>query len=237
MMNGRHIDTASAYRNEQAVGKALSDSGVPREEIFVTTKVFITEFGVDATRKACESSLRLLGTDYIDLYLVHWPVHETMMDAWETMQAMRDEGKLRSIGVSNFTVRRFEEFFLKHTDELPAVNQVEFHPFWFRKELLDYCHAKGIRLEGYSPLVRGQRLDDPVIRKIADACGKSPAQVLIRWQLQHDMVVIPKSSHPKRICENADVFDFEIAPDDMASLDGLNEDCSVLTWRPSKDWY
>lgn len=233
----RHIDTAAAYRNEASVGRALADSGVAREDVFVTTKVFIQDFGREATRSACEESLRLLATDYVDLYLIHWPCDATMMDAWEAMQALRDEGKCRSIGVSNFTVRRFEEAFLPRTEEVPAVDQVEFHPFWYRKGLLDYCRGKGIQLEGYSPLARGQKLDDPTLGEVAAAYGKTPAQVLIRWQLQHDVVVIPKSSHPERIRENADVFDFEITAEDMARLDALNADESILTWRPEPNWY
>jgi len=231
----RHIDTAAVYRNEQSVGKALTACGIDREEIFVTTKVFPHDFG--QTRAACEKSLGLLGLDYVDLYLIHWPTDETTMTAWQTMQALRDEGKCRSIGVSNFTVRRFEEMFFQQSDEVPAVNQVEFHPFWYRKELLDYCRAKGIQLEAYSPLARAQRMDDPTLNEIARRCGKSVAQVMIRWHLQHGVVVIPKSSHTERIRQNADAFGFELSDDDVAGIDALNEDFCVLTWRPSEDWY
>lgn len=233
----RHIDTAAVYGNEKSVGKAIADSGVERGEIFVTTKVWIRDFGLKATRAACETSLRGLGMDWVDLYLIHWPQDETMMEAWEAMQALRDEGKVRSIGVSNFTVRRFEDMFVKHTDEVPAVDQVEFHPFWYRRELLEYCRREGIQLEAYSPLVRAERMDDATLNEVAARCGKTVAQVLIRWQLQHGVVVIPKSSHAERILENADVFDFEIAPDDMARIDALNEDLTVLSWRPAGEWY
>jgi diketogulonate reductase-like aldo/keto reductase len=233
----RHVDTAAIYGNEASVGRALAASGVPRDEVFVTTKVWIGDFGRDATRKACEESLRRLGTDYVDLYLIHWPIDETMMGAWDAMQALRDEGKCRSIGVSNFSIRRFEESFFRRTEEVPAVNQVEFHPFWNRTELLAYCRERGTQLEGYSPLARAERMDDATLQDLAAAYGKSPAQILIRWQLQQDLVVIPKSSRSERIGQNADVFDFEISPEDMARLDSLNEDKPVPTWRPHEDWY
>ena len=233
----RHIDTAAIYGNEESVGNALADGGVPREQIFLTTKVFIGDLGREKTRAACEASLKRLRTDYVDLYLIHWPIQEGLMEAWETMQALRDEGKARSIGVSNFTVRRFEEVVFRHTDEVPAVDQVEFHPFWYRTELLEYCRGKGIQLESYSPLVRAQRMDDPTLKELAAKAGKSVPQVLIRWQLQHGLVVIPKSSHPERIAENAKVFDFELSPDDMARLDSLNEDLCTISWRPEDDWF
>ncbi len=235
----RHIDTAAVYGNEQSVGKALEESDLPREDVFVTTKVFIRQFGLDATRQACKESIEKLRMDYVDLYLIHWPVDSTMMQAWQAMQAMRDEGLIRSIGVSNFTVRRFEEMFLKHTEEVPAVNQVEFHPFWYRKELLEYCGGRGIQLEGYSPLVRAERMDNPTLTAIAGGHGKTVAQVLIRWQLQHGLVVIPKSSKTERIVENASVFDFELSDEDMSRIDALNEDYCVISWRPEgqENWY
>ncbi len=233
----RHIDTAAVYGNEASVGKALAAGGVPREEVFVTTKVFTGDFGHEATREACERSLELLGVDYVDLYLIHWPVREGVDEAWEAMQALRDEGRIRSIGVSNFTVRRFEEQFFQHTDEAPAVNQVELHPFWSRRDVVDYCRGKGIQPEAYSPLVRARRMDDATLNEIAAGCGKSVAQVLIRWQLQHGVVVIPKSSHAERIRENADVFDFELSDEDMQRIDALNEDFCTITWRPEEDWF
>jgi len=235
----RHIDTAAGYRNEESVGKAIAASGVPREELFVTTKVFIQDFGLEKTRQACEKSLELLGMHYVDLYLIHWPCDETMMEAWEAMQALRDEGRIRSIGVSNFTVPRLNATFLQHTDEVPAVNQVECHPFWSRRDVLDYCRGKGIQAEAYSPLARAQRMDEPTLVALAGTYGKSVAQVMIRWQLQHGVVAIPKSSRSERIAENADVFDFEIGGEDMARIDALDqgEDGCVLTWRPKGEWY
>ena len=233
----RHIDTAAAYRNEAAVGKAIAGSGIDREKIYVTTKVFIQGLGREATRQACEGSLKELGTDYVDLYLIHWPVREKVAEAWETMQDLRAEGKIRSIGVSNFMVRRFEEQFFKHTDVIPAVNQIELHPFNTCTELVQYCRDKGIQVEGYSPLARAQRMDNATLKQVADAHGKSVAQVMIRWQLQHGWVVIPKSSRPDRIKSNAAVFDFEISAGDMTRIDGLNEDFITIDWRPEEDWF
>ena len=233
----RHIDTAAVYGNEASVGKALADCGLPRQDVFVTTKVWISEFGTDKTRKACQKSLSLLRLDYVDLYLIHWPVRQGVIEAWQAMQALRDEGLCRSIGISNFTVRRMEEAFFPHTDEMPAVNQVELHPFNARKDVRDYCAAKGIRVEAYSPLVRGQRMDDATLKDVAANCGKSPAQILIRWGLQHGIVTIPKSVRPERIRENADVYDFEISPADMARLDALDQGTPALSWRPEEGWF
>ncbi len=235
----RHIDTASIYGNEEAVGRALAASGIPREEIFVTTKCWIDDFGREATRNAFNASRKKLGLDVIDLYLLHWPVDETMMAAWETLVELRAEGKVRSIGVSNFSVRRFEDFFFRHTDIVPAVNQIELHPFGSRPDVRDYCRGKGIAVESYSPLARMKGLDHPELAAMAAEYGKSPAQVVIRWHLQHGRVVIPKSQHPERIRENADVFDFALTPDQMSRLDALNEDRFVITWRPGGEeaWY
>jgi len=232
----RHVDTAAIYGNEASVGRALAATDVPREEIFLTTKVFIRDLGREQTRAACEASLKRLGTDYVDLYLIHWPIRDVIVETWETMQALRDEGKIRSIGVSNFTVQRFEESFLPHVSEVPAVNQIELHPFLYRTELIEFCRAKGIQPEAYSPLVRAQKMDHPTLKGIAERCGKSVAQVLIRWQLQQGIVVIPKSVHAERIRENTQVFDFELSDDDMGALGSLNEDLYTITWRPEDDW-
>lgn len=226
----RHIDTAKVYENEEAVGEALRECGLAREDIFVTTKLAIEDLA--NPHPECEASLKRLGLDYVDLYLLHWPRDDYMVTAWEGLQELRDEGKCRSIGVSNWTVRRFEEGFFPHTDVIPSVNQVELHPFWTRTELADYCKQKGIAVECYSPLARAERLDDPRLTAMADTYGKSPAQIMIRWSLQHDYIVIPKSSHPERIRQNGDVFDFEISAQDMQAIDAFNEDLVTLTYRP-----
>ena len=233
----RLIDTAAVYGNERGVGKGVKDSGIPREQLFITSKVWITDFGREATAKAFEVSMDKLGLDYLDLYLIHWPIREGTEEAWATMQRLRDEGKIRSIGVSNFSVRRFEEQFFKKTDEAPAVNQIERHPYWTREDLIGYCRQRGIQAEAYSPLTRAERMDAPVLAEIAKAHGKMVAQVMIRWQLQQNIVVIPKSTRPERIKENAAVYDFELSKEEMARIDALNEDRSVIEYRPESDWY
>ncbi|MHC4250270.1 MAG: aldo/keto reductase [Planctomycetota bacterium] len=236
----RHIDTAAMYGNERSVGRAIAASGVPRGDVFVTTKVPPSQLGREKTRAVAEKSLGLLGMDYVDLLLIHWPLREGVDEAWDAMREMRDEGKLRSIGVSNFTVRRFEEQFFKSAGgdavEAPAVDQIELHPFLTRRDLLAYCREKAIQPEGYSPLARAERMDDPVLTELAKKYGKTVAQVMIRWQLQQSVVVIPKSSRPERIKENAKVFDFEISDDDMARIDALDEGFYTIKWRPEEGW-
>jgi diketogulonate reductase-like aldo/keto reductase len=236
----RHIDTAAMYGNEASVGRAVAASGVPREEVFVTTKVPPGKLGTEKTRAVAERSLELLGMDYIDLLLIHWPLREGVDEAWDVMRKMRDTGRLRSIGVSNFTVRRFEEQFFARaggrTNETPAVNQIELHPFLTRRDLVAYCRGKDIQPEGYSPLTRAARMDDPVLSELAGKHGKTVAQVMIRWQLEQRVVVIPKSSRPERIRENAQVFDFELSDEDMARIDSLDEDFYTIKWRPEEGW-
>lgn len=219
----RLIDTAKAYGNEADVGGAVQRSGVARGEIFLTTKVWVTDEQYDATLAACRQSLRALQTDYLDLYLIHWPVHGKWPDCWRAMEALLRDGLCRAIGVSNFEIHHLEE--LRALPALPpAVNQVEFSPFLYRKELLDYCTRLGIRLEGYSPLTRGAKFRHPTLRALAAKYHKTPAQILIRWPLQHGVITIPKASSRQHLEENADVFDFEISSEDMATLDTLNED-------------
>jgi diketogulonate reductase-like aldo/keto reductase len=246
----RHIDTASFYGNEESVGAAIRKSGIPREKIFVTTKLWNSEHA--DPERTLEASLRKLKFDYVDLYLIHYPVPERRR-SWRFFVAARAGGKARSIGVSNFTIRHLEEL-LAQTDTVPAVNQVEFHPYLYQRELLSFCAAKGIIVEAYSPLTQGMRLNDrkliAVARKYSSAepqrrdgwsrfgllpgraATKSAAQILIRWALQHGVVVIPKSANRKRIFENADVFDFEITPQDMQLLDDFNEDLRTC-WDPT----
>ena len=248
----RHIDTAAMYGNEESVGAAIRRSGVRRENIFVTTKLSNADH--ENPERALDTSLRKLNLDYVDLYLIHYPVRERRQ-SWRALEALQAQEKTRSIGVSNFTIRHLTEL-LAETDTVPAVNQVEFHLYLYQRDLLDFCVAKGIVIEAYSPLTHGKRLDDPrlvavakryskvgqpaarwsqlsLIHKFSRRPGtKSTAQILIRWALQHQLVVIPKSARRERILENADVFDFEITKEDMQLLDGFNENLRTC-WDPT----
>jgi methylglyoxal/glyoxal reductase len=232
----RHIDTAKLYGNEEDVGLVIGQSPVKREDVFVTTKVWDTEQGYTPTLRSCEDSLKRLGMDYVDLYLIHWPIPGLRGETWRALIKLYENGKCRSIGVSNYTVRHLKEL-LADSPIIPAINQIEFNPFLYRKELMDFCCSQGIVVESYAPLSRGRKLDNPVLGKIAARHQKSAAQVMIRWALQHDLVVIPKSAHQERIQENAAVFDFELIPADMNELDGLNEDYyTVPPDRISEKW-
>jgi methylglyoxal/glyoxal reductase len=227
----RHVDTARIYGNEADVGEAVRKSGVPREQLFVTTKLWNVDQGYDSALRACEASLKRLGFDYLDLYLIHFPVPETRKESWKAMKTLLEEGKCRAVGVSNFTIPHLEDLLEEH-ELVPAVNQVEFHPFLYQKELLEYCQRRGIQVEAYSPLARGEKLKHPRLTVVAAKYSKSPAELMIRWGLQHSLVVIPKSTREERIRENSQVFDFEISAEDMRSLDSLNEDLR-LNWDPT----
>lgn len=227
----RHIDTAKLYDNERDAGEALRRSGIPREELFITTKLWNDDQGYDATLAACEISLKKLGMDYVDLYLIHWPVPGKRLDTWRAMARLLGEGKCRAIGVSNYMERHIEEL-RSHSDVLPAVNQVEFSPFLYQKELLAFCRRRGVQLESYGPLTQGLRLNHPAIARLAAEHLRTPAQIMIRWALQHDIVVIPKSIRRERINENGQVFDFALSAEDMAVLDTLNENLHT-EWDPT----
>ena len=236
----RHIDTAKLYGNEVEVGKAVRQSGVPREEVFITTKLWNSDHGFDQALRAFDESLRKLDLGYIDLYLIHWPISQQRDESWRALQTLLETDECRAIGVSNYTIAHLNEL-LSWADVVPAVNQVEFSPYLYQEELLAYCREHEIQLEAYSPLTKGRMLDDPPLVAVAEkygTCqgeaghGKSPAQILIRWALQHRVVVIPKSSNKEHIRANADVFDFEIAPEDMARLDELDRNLRV-SWDPS----
>jgi methylglyoxal/glyoxal reductase len=227
----RHIDTARIYGNEADVGQAIHNSGIPREEIFVTTKLWNSDQGYESAIRACEASLKRLGLGFLDLYLIHFPVPETRTESWKAMWTLLRKGKCRAVGVSNFMISHLKE--LSATSDLvPAVNQVEFHPFLYQKELLDYCRAHTIQVEAYSPLARAERLNNPKLIALAAKHSKTPAQIMIRWSLQHGLVVIPKSTREERIRENSQVFDFSLSADDMRVLDGLNENLRT-NWDPT----
>ncbi len=225
----RLIDTAKIYGNEKDVGEALKKSSIPREEIFVTTKLWNSDHGYDAAVAACKTSLLKLGLSYVDLYLIHWPVQGLRNKTWEALEMLYEEGKCRAIGVSNYMTWHLEELF---GSSIPAVNQVEFSPYLYQKDLLQFCHSHDIQLEAYSPLTRGIKLRDPRLMAIAAEYSKSPAQLLIRWALQRGVVVIPKSSKKERIYENANVFDFTISQKDMNVLDSFHENLHT-DWDPS----
>lgn len=227
----RHVDTAYVYGNEMDVGRAIRESGIPRDQIFVTTKLWNDHQGYDAARRAFEVSRKRLGLDYVDLYLLHWPVHGKRLDSWDALEELHREGLARSIGVSNFLVPHLREL-LDHCEYKPAVNQIELTPFLQRRETQALCREHGIVLEAYSPLTRGQRLADPSVTAIASEVARTPAQVLLRWGLQHGFVVLPKSTHAPRIAENADLFDFELPAAAMAKLDSLEEGL-VTGWDPA----
>ncbi len=215
----RHIDTASMYRNEQSVGAALKRSGLSRDEIFVTTKLMPTH--ASAARELGKS-LKRLNLDYVDLYLIHWPTPLLHRRYWRQLESLQEHGLTREIGVSNYNRSQLETL-RRDGLETPAVNQVQFSPFHYRRQLLEYCTEHGIVLEAYSPLERGRGLDDPTIKTLADQLGRTPAQVMLRWALQHQTVVIPKSSNQERIRANAQLFDFELSPGDMQLLDALDQ--------------
>ena len=218
----RLIDTAESYYNEKEIGEAIKKSNIPRNEIFITTKLANENHGYDNTLKSFEGSLKRLGLDYVDLYLIHWPSSRLRDETWRAFEFLLNEGTCRSIGVSNYTVRHLKELF-SSSSTIPAVNQVEFNPYIYQKEILELCNEKNIQVEGYTPLARTKRSNEIELKNISDKYGKSPSQVLIRWSLQHNVIAIPKSAHENRIKENINVFDFEISDDDMERLNSLNE--------------
>ena len=222
----RHIDTAAVYRNEESVGEGIRASGIPREELFITTKLWNSDQGTDNVRAALETSLSKLGLDYIDLYLIHWPTpaRRLIVETWKEFEALKAEGLIRSIGVSNFRVEDLERL---KTEGLstPVLNQIELHPRLLQKELREYGTANDIRIESWSPIggSRGNILEDNVLKDIATKHTKTPAQIVIRWHIQHGLIVIPKSVRPARIAENFDVFDFELSTEEMQTIDDMGD--------------
>lgn len=226
----RLFDTASLYGNEEEVGKTIRNSSIPRNEFFITTKLWNEDHGTEKAVQAFERSLEQTGLDYIDLYLIHWPVTDLRLDTWRVLESLLDTERVKAIGVSNYMIPHLEEL-IQECNITPAVNQVEFHPWLFQKDLLNYCEKNSIQLEAYSPLVKGKKLDEPVLINIAAKHAKTTAQVLIRWCIEHDVVVIPKSDNQKHLRENIDVFDFKLSADDMQILDNL-EQGFVVSWDP-----
>lgn len=220
----RLIDTAAMYRNEEGVGKAIRESGVPHEDIFVTTKLWNSDHGYDSTRKAFDTSLEKLGLDYVNLYLIHWPVpaQNRYVETWKALEEILKDGRALAIGVSNFMPEHLEEL-LAQGDIVPAVDQIELHPRLQQREIRNICREHGIQVESWSPIMRGgELLSNSSITGIAEKHGKTAAQVIIRWHIQHGFVVIPKSVHDERIRENFDVFDFELDNTDMGTIDAMD---------------
>lgn len=217
----RHIDTASIYDNEEGVGQGIRESEVDRKDVFLVSKVWNNDQGYDATLRAFDASLKRLGTDYLDLYLIHWPKGELSKDTWKALERLYKEKRVRSIGVSNFLKHHLEDL-LPSVEIVPMVNQMEFHPYLVQQELLDFCNANNIQYEAWSPLMQGHIFDLEVMKEMAHRYNKTIAQIVLRWDLQKGVVTIPKSSKKERIIANADLFDFEISEADMKALDALD---------------
>ena len=218
----RHVDTAKLYFNEAGVGAGVRAAGIPRDEIFVTTKVWNDDQGYDETLRAFDASLALLGMDYVDLYLIHWPApkQDRYVDTWRALEAIKRDGRARSIGVSNFNAPHLEKL-LANSQESPVINQVEVQPWLQQRALRDFDAAHGIVTEAWSPLARGRAIGDPTLEAIGAKHGKSSAQVVLRWHIEQGLVVIPKSNSIERIRENSQVFDFELDDSDLAAIAGL----------------
>jgi methylglyoxal/glyoxal reductase len=223
----RLFDTAAMYENEVQVGQALRQGNVPRKELFITTKVHNEDQGYDQTLRAFDQSMDRLGCEYIDLYLIHWPLTQTRKSTWKALETLYAQGNVRAVGVANYLVPFLEEM-KNYANVVPAVNQIEFSPYLFLTSELDYCRQQGIQLQAYSPLVRGQRFSDPRLIALATKYGKTPAQLLIRWALQHGVSTIPKSASRKRLEENFNVFDFSLSAGDLHYMDNLHENLRVV---------
>lgn len=226
----RLIDTASKYGNEEAVGKGIKTSGISRTEIVITTKLWRENLGFEQTKTAFDESLNKLGLDYIDLYLIHWPANaknyanwqKTNADTWRAMEELQAEGKIKSIGVSNFWQEHLEALF-QTANVIPAINQIEFHPGYWQPGLTEYCKKQGIVVESWSPLARGKVFGNEILERIANQHNKSVSQICLRWVIQHNVIVIPKSTTPKRIEENINLFDFELSEEEMKQINDLPE--------------
>ncbi|PCD09721.1 aldo/keto reductase [Peribacillus simplex] len=226
----RSIDTAAIYENEEGVGQGiregLKEAGISREDLFVTSKVWNADLGYESTIAAYEKSLQKLGLEYLDLYLIHWPVEGKYKEAWRALETLYKEGKVKAIGVSNFQIHHLKDL-MEDAEVKPMVNQVECHPRLTQREVQAFCKEQGIQLEAWSPLMQGELLDNEVLQAIATKHGKSVAQVILRWDLQNGIVTIPKSTKEHRIVENSTVFDFELTEEEMNQIDGLNQNHRV----------
>lgn len=222
----RSIDTAAIYENEASVGKAIQERDIPREELFITTKLWNADQGYDTALKAFDESMNKLQLETLDLYLIHWPVVGRYVESWKALEKLYQDGRVRAIGLSNFQIHQIEDI-LAICKVKPMLNQVEFHPRLRQADLHQFCVKNQIQLQAWAPLMQGKALVIPEIVDIAEKYGKSPAQILIRWDLQHEVITIPKSITPHRISDNSQVFDFQISEEDMASIDSLNQDRRV----------
>ncbi len=227
----RHFDTAASYGNEKDVGKAIRNSGIKREEIFITTKLWNNDQGFESALKAFDKSLKTLNSKYVDLYLIHWPVKDKRKDSWKALEKIYESGYCRSIGVSNYMINHLQEL-LTYANIIPALNQVEFSPFLYQKNLLEFCTKSKILLGAYAPLTRMKKMEDPKLNLISKSLNKTPAQILLRWAIEHDLVVTPKTVNKERVFENANIFDFCIQEENMRILDTMNEDFRSC-WDPS----
>jgi diketogulonate reductase-like aldo/keto reductase len=229
----RLIDTAKIYGNEEGVGEGIKVGGVAREELFVTTKLWNDDQGYDSAQKAFSGSLKRLGLEFVDLYLIHWPGTDRRAEAWKALQEIHKQGLAKNIGVSNYTVRHLEEI-LSSSEIIPAVNQIEFHPFIYedQKEVLEFCKKNKIVVEAYSPLARARDMGNTTLHAIAERHGKTIAQVMLRWAIQHGTVPIPKSTNPERTKENIGVFNFDLAEEEMNTINRLSSNKRV-TWDPT----
>lgn len=218
----RLIDTAQMYENEVYVGEAIRESGIPREEIFITTKLDNDKHGFDKAKRAFNESMDRLKLGYADLFLIHWPVAGLRIESWKALEDIYMQKAARVIGVSNYTIRHLNELFA-NSEIKPAVNQVEFNPFNYHEKLLSFCNQEGIKVEAYTPLSRGNKFKHKTIKELSNKYSRTPAQIMLRWAIQHKVIPIPKSSHKNRIEENAGIFDFNIEDEDMDKLNSLNE--------------
>jgi methylglyoxal/glyoxal reductase len=226
----RSIDTAAIYGNEEGVGQAIQEAmteyGIKRDELFITSKVWNSDLGYESTIAAYETSLGKLGLDYLDLYLIHWPVEGKYKDAWRALETLYKEGKVKAIGVSNFQVHHLEDV-MKDAEIKPMVNQVEYHPRLTQQEVKTFCDNNGIQFEAWSPLMQGQLFDNPLLKNLANKYNKTVAQIILRWDLQNGVVTIPKSTKEHRIIENSTVFDFELTKEDVDQINNLNQNHRV----------